>query len=370
MHMDARKTLFVTRPTLPPLSEYLPLIEKIWASRVLTNFGPYHAQFIDGLRHYLGVEHISLVTNATVGLMLAVRALKLTGEVITTPFSFVATGHALLWAGVKPVFVDINPNTLNIDATKIEAAITPRTSGIMAVHCYGRPCHVEAIEDIARRHGLRVIYDAAHAFGIQHKGQSVLKHGDLSVLSFHATKVFNTLEGGAIISRTAEMKLEIDRLINYGIVDEQTIETTGFNAKMSELTAALGIVQLRHIDDYIQQRRRVDTNYRLLLGDVPGLHFVHPPGAAPTNYYSFPVLIGAEHPRSRDELYFRLRERNIFARRYFFPLVSDLPMYADAIGAATPLPIARDVASRVLCLPMYPDLSDDEQRRIADVIRN
>lgn len=367
--MDARKNLFVTRPTLPPLEEYLPLVEKIWASRVLTNFGPYHAQFIDGLRHYLGVEHISLVTNATVGLMLAVRALKLTGEVITTPFSFVATGHSLLWAGVEPVFVDINPNTLNIDANKIEAAITPRTTGIMAVHCYGRPCNVEAIEDIARRHKLRVIYDAAHAFGIQHKGQSVLKFGDLSVLSFHATKVFNTLEGGAIISQSAEMKLEIDRLINYGIVDEQTIDATGFNAKMSELTAALGIVQLRHIDEYIRQRHRVDTNYRNLLGDIPGLHFVHPAGAAPRNYYSFPVLVGREHSRSRDELYSRLRDHNIFARRYFFPLVSDLPMYAKTHGAPPSLPNARDIAERVLCLPMYPDLSDEEQVRIAKVVR-
>jgi dTDP-4-amino-4,6-dideoxygalactose transaminase len=368
--MDARKTLFVTRPTLPPLSEYLPLIEKIWASRVLTNFGPYHAQFIDGLRHYLGVEHVSLVTNATVGLMLAVRALKLTGEVITTPFSFVATGHSLLWAGVKPVFVDINPNTLNIDATRIEAAITPRTSGIMAVHCYGRPCNVEAIERIARRHGLRVIYDAAHAFGIQHKSQSVLKCGDLSVLSFHATKVFNTLEGGAIISQSAEMKLEIDRLINYGIVDEQTIETTGLNAKMSELTAALGIVQLRHIDSYIQQRRKVDTNYRLLLGDVPGLHFVHPVGTAPNNYYAFPILIGDEHPRSRDELFFRLREHNVFARRYFYPLISDLPMYATESNSRAEVAHARRVASQVLCLPMYPDLTESEQSMIADVIRS
>jgi dTDP-4-amino-4,6-dideoxygalactose transaminase len=370
MHMDAPKTLFVTRPTLPPLSEYLPLIEKIWASRVLTNFGPYHAQFIDGLRHYLGVEHVSLVTNATVGLMLAVRALKLTGEVITTPFSFVATGHSMLWAGVKPVFVDINPNTLNIDATKIEAAITPRTSGIMAVHCYGRPCNVEAIEDIARRHGLRVIYDAAHAFGIQHKGQSVLKQGDLSVLSFHATKVFNTLEGGAIISHSAETKLEIDRLINYGIVDEQTIEGTGFNAKMSELTAALGIVQLRHIDGYIQQRRRVDTNYRLLLGDIPGLHFVHPAGAAPRNYYSFPILIGGEHARTRDELYFRLREHSVFARRYFYPLICDLPMYAMGSGSTADVAHARRIADQVLCLPMYPDLTESEQSRIAEVIRS
>jgi dTDP-4-amino-4,6-dideoxygalactose transaminase len=367
--MDAPKNLFVTRPTLPPLSEFLPLIENIWASRILTNSGPYHAQFIDGLRQYLGVEHISLVTNATVGLMLAAKALQLTGEVITTPFSFVATGHALLWAGVKPVFVDINPNTLNIDATKIEAAITPRTTGIMALHCYGRTCYVEAIEDIAKRHGLRVIYDAAHAFGIQHKGQSVLNFGDHSVLSFHATKVFNTLEGGAIVSRSAEAKLHIDRMINYGIVDEQTVESTGFNAKMSELTAALGTVQLKHIDSYIEQRQQIDARYRKLLGNIPGLHFVHPPEAAPSNYYALPILIGTEHHRSRDELYFRLRENNVFARRYFYPLVSDFPMYVTPHGHSPEMPNARSVASRVLCLPMYPDLTEDEQQRIADVIR-
>lgn len=368
--MEVPKDVFVTRPTLPPLSEYLPLIEKIWESRILTNFGPYHGQFIEGLTRYLGVDHISLVANATVGLMLAAKALQLSGEVITTPFSFVATGHALLWAGVKPVFVDISPNTLNIDTKKIEAAITPRTSGIVALHCYGRTADVDAIEQIAQRHNLRVIYDAAHAFGIRHKGQSVLNFGDHSVLSFHATKVFNTLEGGAIVSRSAEAKLQIDRLINYGIVDEQTVETTGFNAKMSELTAALGTLQLNHIDRYIEQRRQIDARYRELLGNIPGLHFVHPAAVAPTNYYAFPILIGPEHRRSRDELYFKLRENHVFARRYFYPLISDFPMYAEPHAHTHETPNARSVASRVLCLPMYPDLTEQEQQRIADVIRS
>lgn len=367
--MNSQKTLFVTRPTLPPLEEYLPMLEQVWKSRVLTNSGPFHAQFIDGLSNYLGVEHVSLVTNATCGLMLAAKALQLTGEVITTPFSFVATGHALLWAGVKPVFVDINENTLNIDATKIEAAITPRTSGIMAVHCYGRPCNVEAIEDIARRHGLHVIYDAAHAFAIQHKGESVLRFGDHSVLSFHATKVFNTLEGGAIISKSAEAKLRVDRMINYGIVDEETVESTGFNAKMNELTAALGIVQLKHVDSYIQQRRHIDMVYRKLLAGVSGLHFVHPPEVAPSNYYAFPVLIGPDHQRTRDELYFRLREHKIFARRYFYPVLPDHPMYSESLSPSGEIPNARNAASRILCLPMYPDLTEAEQMRIADVIR-
>lgn len=367
--MNAPTSIFVSRPTLPPLNEFLPLVEKVWNSRVLTNSGPYHGQFIDDLRRYLGVEHVSLVTNATCGLMLVAKALELTGEVITTPYSFVATGHALLWAGVKPVFVDIDANTLNIDATKIEAAITPRTSGIMAVHCYGRPCNVEAIEDIARRRGLRVIYDAAHAFAIRHNGESVLRCGDHSVLSFHATKVFNTLEGGAIISRSAEAKLRIDRMINYGIVDEQSIESTGFNAKMNELTAALGIVQLRHVDSYIQQRRRIDITYRQLLKGIPGLRFVHLPEEAPSNYYSFPLLIGPDHARTRDELYFRLREHKIFARRYFYPVLSDHPMYMQLSGQASEIPNARDAASRILCLPMYPDLNEVEQMRIADVIR-
>jgi len=348
----------------------MPMIEKIWASRILTNSGPYHAEFINGLKSYLGIEHISLVTNATVGLMLSVRQLGLTGEVITTPFSFVATGHALLWGGVRPVFVDINPKTLNIDASKIEAAITPRTTGIMAVHCYGRTCDVEAIEDIASRHKLRVIYDAAHAFGVQHKGQSVLKYGNLSVLSFHATKVFNTLEGGAIICPDKETKEQIDRLVNYGIVDEQTIETIGFNAKMSELTAALGIVQLRHIDNYIEQRRLVDARYRELLANATGIRFVHPSGMAPSNYYSFPILVGPEHGRTRDQLYQALRDNDIYARRYFFPLISDLPMYKRLpTEPVRELQHATEVADRILCLPMYADLSAAEQERIAAVIR-
>lgn len=367
--MDPNEKLFVTRPTLPPLDEFLPFVEKIWESRILTNSGPYHAQFIEGLCRYLDVEHISLVTNATVGLMLAAKSLQLTGEVITTPFSFIATGHALLWAGVKPIFVDINPNTLNIDAHRIEAAITPKTTGIMAVHCYGRPCFVEAIEEIAVRHRLRVIYDAAHAFGINHQGQSVLNHGDHSILSFHATKVFNTLEGGAIISRTADAKLRIDRLINYGIVDEATVDSTGFNAKMSELTAALGIVQLNHIDGYIKQRQGIDARYRELLQGIPGIHFVHPAHSAPSNYYSFPILVGQEHARTRDDLYVRLCDHNVFARRYFFPLISDHPMYSNPSAPAPDLPNARRAAAQVLCLPMYPDLSDAELLRISEIIR-
>lgn len=302
--------------------------------------------------------------------MLAAKALKLTGEVITTPFSFVATAHSLVWAGVKPVFVDINPNTLNIDANKIEAAITPRTSGIMAVHCYGRPCNVAAIEQIATRHGLKVIYDSAHAFGIHHDGRSVLHHGDASVLSFHATKVFSTIEGGAIVSHSATLRQEIDRLSNYGIVDEQSIDATGLNGKMSELTAALGTVQLNHIDRFISARKTVDARYRELLAGVAGIRFVHPPEKSPDNYYSFPILIDPATGRSRDDAYRLLREQNVFARRYFFPLLSSLPMYRDQPDAAPEnLPNATEVASRILCLPMYPDLEESEQQRVATVLR-
>jgi dTDP-4-amino-4,6-dideoxygalactose transaminase len=359
---QSNKSLFVTRPALPPLEEFLPMIEDIWASRVLTNSGPYH-------QRYLGVEHVSLVANATLGLMLAIRQLNLVGEVITSPFSFIATGSALLWGGLTPVFVDIHKDTLNIDPEQIECAITPRTTAIMGVHCYGRPCDVGAIEAIAKRHDLRVIYDAAHAFGIRHEGKSVLRYGDLSVLSFHATKVFNTFEGGAIISRTAEEKLQIDRLINYGIADELTVESVGFNAKMSEFTAALGLLQLKHIDSYINDRKRVDCRYRKLLRSIPGLEFALLDGAQPENFYSFPVLIGKEYPHSRDELYWKLRASNIFARRYFFPLLSDLPIYEKfSQERMSNLIVAQSVASRILCLPMYPDLSSKEQHRIAAIM--
>lgn len=354
------------------MAAVVTMLEEIWANRTLTNCGPLHQRLERQLCAYLGVQHLTLVANATLGLMLAVRQLDLRGEVITTPFSFVATGHALLWGGVTPVFVDIDPTTLNIDPERIERAITPRTTAIMAVHCFGHACDVVAIEDIARRHGLKVIYDAAHAFGVRlGNGRSVLEYGDLSVASFHATKVFNTFEGGAIISRHGDAKQAIDRLTNYGIVDENTIATVGLNAKMSEIHAAMGLAQLPCIDAALASRRQIDEHYRELLKGLPGIAPVMWPGGQTRNYYAFPVLVGDEFGCSRDELHRQLKLAGVNARRYFYPLLSDLPMYRDhAARSPDPLDVARNVGRRVLCLPLYPDLSDADIRRVVQVIRH
>lgn len=363
--------LYVTRPSLPPLAELLPMLEEIWRNRTLTNFGPIHHRFEKQLAAYLGVGHLSLVANATLGLILAAMHLELAGEVITTPFSFVATGHALLWAGVKPVFVDIEPTNLNIDPGRIERAITPRTRAILAVHCFGHACDVAAIQAIADRHGLKVIYDAAHAFGVRMAGGgSVLAHGDLSVVSFHATKVFNSFEGGAVISPTAASKQGIDRLANYGIVDENSVDTLGLNAKMSEVHAAMGLAQLDHVDAQIAARRRVDERYRELLAGVPGMTPLQWPAGQTSNYYAFPVLVEPGFRCSRDELLSQLRARGINARRYFHPLISELPMYRRFADAGNdPLEVARDVSARILCLPMYADLTDEDQIRIVQAIK-
>jgi len=365
------KDIFVTRPSLPPLDDFMPMLKEIWESKMLTNAGPFHRRFTQALCDYLGVNHISLVANATLGLMLSVRSLELQGEVITTPFSFVATAHALLWGGVTPVFVDIDPQTLNIDVSLIERAITPRTTAIMGVHCYGRPCEMDAINSIANRHGLRVIYDAAHAFGVRQEGKSVLLGGDLSVLSFHATKVFNTFEGGAIVSQNAESKIRLDRLIDFGIEDEVTVGSIGLNAKMSEFNAALGLLQLQHVGNYILKRKTVDSRYRDALANVKGIHLIHPDGKQPDNYYAFPILVGTEYHLSRDDLYSKLRKAGIFARKYFFPVLSDFPMYRSLPSAQSKdLPVAHSVAARVLCLPMHPDLNAEDQDRILAVILN
>lgn len=368
----APSPLFVTRPTLPPMAEVVAMLEEVWTNRTLTNCGPLHQRLEKQLCAYFGVPHLTLVANATLGLMLAVRQLDLRGEVITTPFSFVATGHSLLWGGVTPVFVDIDASTLNIDPARIEQAITPRTTAIMAVHCFGHACDVVAIEDIARRHGLKVIYDAAHAFGIRlDNGRSILDYGDLSVVSFHATKVFNTFEGGAIISQHGAAKQSIDRLTNYGIVDENTIATVGLNAKMSEIHAAMGIAQLPYVDAAIVARRKVDERYRELLDGLPGIEPVKWPNGQNRNYYAFPILVGEEFGCTRDELHQQMKLAGINARRYFYPLISDLPMYRDhAARGNDPLDVAKRIGRSVLCLPMYPDLSDADLQRVAQVIRH
>jgi dTDP-4-amino-4,6-dideoxygalactose transaminase len=363
------RPITVTQPTLPPLEEFLPYLRSIWESRVLTNGGPMHQQLETELAQYLGVQHVSLFNNATIALLVALKALDLAGEVITTPYSFVATAHSLLWNGIEPVFVDVDPDSLNLDPRRIEAAITPRTTGIMPVHCYGRPCDVAAIKEIADRHRLKVIYDAAHAFGVRDANGSMLNHGDLSVLSFHATKVFNTFEGGAIICRDVETKLRIDRLKNFGIADEVSVVALGINGKMSEINAAFGRLQLRHVDEALRRRARIADAYRKELGGVRGIRLMSEPAGIRGNNGYFPILVQDEFPMTRDALHEHLRSLQIFARRYFHPLISEFPMYRELPSARSGnLRVASDAAARVLCLPIYPAMDEAEQSRVVDVI--
>jgi dTDP-4-amino-4,6-dideoxygalactose transaminase len=352
-----KKQIYVTQPFLPPLEEFIPYLESIWDNKQLTNCGPFHHELEAELRKYLGVEHIALFTNATIALIAALQALRVTGEVITTPYSFVATSHSLLWNGIKPVFVDIDPNTLNLDPAKIEAAITPQTTAIMPVHCYGHPCDVDVIQKIADNYNLKVIYDAAHAFGVQCHCGSVLNHGDLSVLSFHATKVFNSFEGGAIICPDAKTKLRIDQLKNFGYAGEVTVVAPGINGKMSEFNAALGLLQLKYIDQALARRKEIDSAYRERLKDIRGIQCLNDAGEKVANYAYFPILVQEDYPISRDDLYQMLKNIGFHSRRYFYPLISDFPMYRGLPSANKEnLPVATKAAQQVLCLPIYPDL--------------
>jgi dTDP-4-amino-4,6-dideoxygalactose transaminase len=363
------KPIYVTQPSLPPLDEFIPFLEKIWSNKILTNGGPFHQQLEKALCDYLGVKHLALFNNGTIALVTALQALRITGEVITTPYSFVATAHSLLWNGLKPVFVDVDPNTLNLDPAKIEAAITPQTTAIMPVHCYGHPCDVDAIQKIADNYNLKVVYDAAHAFGVQDEGGSVLRHGDLSVLSFHATKVFNTFEGGAIICPDAKTKIRIDQLKNFGIVDETTVAAPGINGKMSEINAAFGMLQLKHVDGAIANRKRIDATYRQALHNVPGIRCLQDAGEQVANYSYFPLIVDADYPLSRDALYQMLKDNNIYARRYFYPLITDFPMYRGMSSAHREnLPVATAAAQKVLCLPIYPALEDSQIKTVTRLI--
>ncbi len=354
---------------MPPLEEFTPYLSKIWASKWLTNAGQFHQELEQTLAEHLRVEHLSLFSNGTIALIVALQALRISGEVITTPYSFVATAHSLLWNNIKPVFVDIDPVSFNLDPARIEAAITGQTTAIMPVHCYGNPCDVERIQDIADRYALRVIYDAAHAFGVRYKGHSLLNHGDLSVLSFHATKVFNTFEGGAIICKDAKTKQRIDHLKNFGFVDEVTVTAAGINGKMNEIQAAFGLLQLRYVDQSIQARQKIDAHYRSALAGIEGITPFTPSAVATQNHSYFPVLVGDTYPLTRDALYQKLRDDGILARRYFYPLISDFPMYRGAPSAShANLPTAADIASRVLCLPIFPDLTTEELDRILGII--
>jgi dTDP-4-amino-4,6-dideoxygalactose transaminase len=365
------KQIFVTQPALPPLDEFVEYLKSIWDSKVITNKGPFHQQFERELAEYLGVEYISLFSNGTLALITALQTLRITGEVITTPFSFVATTHSLWWNNIKPVFVDIEPEYFTLDPEKIEAAITPKTTAILPVHVYGNPCNVEAIQRIADTYGLKVIYDAAHAFGVGINGNSILNFGDLSVMSFHATKVFNTIEGGAIVCHDETMKKRIDFLTNFGFADEVTVVAPGINAKMNEMQAAYGLLQLKYADDNIAKRKAIVLAYRKHLADTPGIRLLKDIKGVKYGHPYFPILIDASiYGYSRDELYEKLKEHNIYGRRYFYPLISQFPTYRGLPSAAPEnLPVAHKLADQVICLPIYADLDLNDVKRISDLVR-
>ena len=422
--MFKNKPIYVTQPFLPPLEEFIPYLKDIWDSKWLTNMGKYHQQFEKELAEYLGAKYVCLFANGTLALMTALQALRITGEVITTPFSFVATTHALHWNGITPVFCDIEPEYCNIDPDKIESLITPKTTAILPVHVYGNPCQVDKIQKIADTYGLKVIYDACHAFGVkvnntffknqkagssakskpiptsssssadrfkgtvssplmgqatthissplmgEEKGEggknytSILNFGDLSVLSFHATKVFTTFEGGAIICHDEKMKKRIDFLKNFGFADEVTVVAPGINAKMNEFQAALGLLQLKYIDKAIEKRKKIAELYRVKLSGIKGIRFLNDIPGVKHNYAYFPIFIDEkEYGKSRDEVYEELTKYNIYTRRYFYPLISQFPTYRNLESAATKkLPVASEIAKMVLCLPMYTELNDCEQK--------
>lgn len=362
----------VTKPFLPPLEEFNEYLAKIWEREWLTNNGQFHQELEKALCNYLGVEYISLFSNGTLALITALQALRITGEVITTPYSFVATTHSLWWNNIKPVFVDIEPDFCNLDPDKIEAAITPQTTAIMPVHVYGNPCYTERIQQIADTYGLQVVYDAAHAFGTKGPKGSVLNCGDLAVLSFHATKVFTTLEGGAIVCHSEKMKQRIDKLKNFGFANETTVVAPGINAKLNEVQAAFGLLQLRYIDGIIEKRKTISEHYRQRLNGIEGLRFLKTAVNIETAHSYFPVFIDAvRYGKTRDELYAALNEKGLHGRRYFYPLISEFPTY-KALPSAAPknLPVASRISKEVLCLPIYPSLGLSEVERICEVIKN
>ena len=366
------KSITVTSPLLPSLEEFFPYLQDIWERKWLTNNGYYHQELEKALCEHLRVPYISLFTNGTLPLITALQALRINGEVITTPFSFVATTHSVWWNGIKPVFVDINPQTCNIDPEKIEAAITPKTTAIMPVHVYGTPCDTKKIQEIADKYGLKVIYDAAHAFGVEVNGESILKAGDMSTLSFHATKVFNTIEGGALICQDEKTKQRIDYLKNFGFAGEITVVAPGINGKMDEVRSAYGLVNLKHVNAAIKNRHKVALFYRNSLKDIPGITYMEDISGVKHNYSYFPIFIDAnQYGMSRDELYFKLKEHNISGRRYFYPLISTFSTYRG-LESAKPenLPNATRIANSVICLPMHHDLNEEELHKIIQLIKH
>jgi len=364
--------IYITQPTLPPLEEFIKYLEDIWESKKLTNKGKYHELFEKELANFLGVKYVSLFANGTFALVTALQTLRITGEVITTPYSFVATTHALHWNGITPVFADIEPEYCNLDPRKIEAAITSKTTAILPVHVYGNPCDSQKIQDIADNYGLKVIYDACHAFNVRLNGNSILNNGDLSILSFHATKVFNTFEGGAIICHDEKTKKRIDFLKNFGFADEVTVVAAGINAKMNEFQAALGLLQLQYIDQALARRKEIAEIYKSELAGVAGLRMLHNIKDVTHNYSYFPIFVNKEtFGTGRDTIYNNLKKDNIFSRRYFYPLISQFPMYKDHESAVKGnLKEAEKISEEVLCLPIYPGLETADILRIIKIIHN
>ena len=368
--MEKDKQITVTSPLLPDLDEFHEMLREVWESKWITNNGTFHKRLEAALCEYLKVPYISLFTNGTLPLITALQALRITGEVITTPYSFVATTHALWWNGIKPVFVDIDPATGDIDPDKIESAITPKTTAIMPVHVYGKPCRTAEIKEIADKYGLKVIYDAAHAFGVEVDGRSILNEGDMSTLSFHATKVYNTIEGGALVMHDAETKKRIDYLKNFGFADEVTVVAPGINSKMDEVRSAYGLLNLKQVDKAIEARHRVAVRYREALKDVDGIAYFEDMPGVRHNYSYFPIFIDADkYGMTRDELYFSMKERNVLGRRYFYPLISTFSTYRG-LESARPenLPNAHRMADSVLCLPMHHALSDEDVDRVLKMV--
>ena len=365
------KPIYVTSPLLPSLEDFTFLLKEIWESKMLTNNGKFHQKLEEELAKYLKVPYLSLFTNGTLPLITALQAMRITGEVITTPFSFVATTHSLWWNGIKPVFVDIEPETCNLDPSKIEAAITPRTTAIMPVHVYGKPCKTKEIQEIANKYGLKVIYDAAHAFGVEINGESILNFGDMATLSFHATKVYNTLEGGALVVHDEQTKKRIDYLKNFGFASETEVVAPGINSKVDEVRAAYGLLNLKQVDHAINSRRKVAIRYRDELQGVKGITFFNDIPGVRHNYSYFPIFINAEeYGMTRDELYFKMKEHNVFGRRYFYPLISTFSTYRG-LDSANPdnLPIATQMSNNVICLPMHHALSENEVEYILQIIK-
>jgi dTDP-4-amino-4,6-dideoxygalactose transaminase len=368
--MEEKKIITVTSPLLPNLEDFNEMLQEIWNSKWITNNGSFHKQLEKELAAYLKVPYISLFTNGTLPLITALQALRITGEVITTPYSFVATTHSLWWNGCKPVFVDIDPATGNIDPDKIEAAITPQTQAIMPVHVYGKPCDTHRIQEIADKYGLKVIYDAAHAFGVEVNGESILNAGDMSTLSFHATKVYNSIEGGALVMQDERTKKRIDYLKNFGFAGEVEVVAPGINSKMDEIRAAYGLLNLRLVDEAIEARHQVAIQYREALRPVEGITFMDDMPGVKHNYSYFPIFIDAEkYSMTRDELYFKMKEQKVLGRRYFYPLISEFTTYRG-LRSSNPanLPNAHQMADSVICLPMHHEITQEDIHRILQCI--